>query len=71
MKVKVPFGFDSVGYIEVEATNREEAFAKAREVIDDSAPSKLMLLADPLWDTVDTDDEGLILDENGNVVMDY
>jgi hypothetical protein len=25
MKVKVPFGFDSVGYIEVEASDREDA----------------------------------------------
>ena len=71
MKVYVPFGFDSVGRIEVEASNREEAFAKAREAIDNSNLSELLLLADPLYDSVDTDDEGLILDEDGYVVMDY
>lgn len=71
MKVRVPFGFDSVGYIKVEATNREEAFAKARDVIDNSDLDELTLLAVPLWETVDADDEGLILDENGNVVMDH
>ena len=71
MKVYVPFGFDSVGHVEVEASNREEAFAKAREVIDNSNLSELLLLADPLYDSVDTDDEGLILDEDGYVVMDY
>lgn len=71
MKVKVPFGFDSVGYIEVEATNREDAFAKARDILAESDLSECESMAEPLWDTIDADDEGLILDENGKIVMDY
>ena len=71
MKVYVPFGFDSVGRIEVEASNREEAFAKAREVIDNSNLSELLLLAGSLYDSVATDDEGEILNENGEIVMSY
>ena len=71
MKVKVPFVFDSVGYIEVEATDREDAFAKARDILAESDLSEYVSMAEPLWDSVDADDEGLILDENGNIVMDY
>lgn len=70
MKVQVPFGFDSVGHIEVEASNREEAFEKAREIIAEADLSELVSMAEPLWGSVDTDDEGLILDEDGNIVMD-
>ena len=71
MKVKVPFGFDSVGHIEVEASNREEAFAKARDILAESDLSEYVSMAEPLWDSVDADDEGLILDENGEIVMNY
>lgn len=71
MKVKVPSGFDSVGYIEVEATDREDAFAKARDILAESDLSECESMAEPLWDTIDVDDEGLILDENGKIVMDY
>ena len=70
MKVNVPFGFDSVGRIEVEAASREEAFEKAREIIAEADLSELVNIAEPLWDSVATDDDGLILDEDGNIVMD-
>lgn len=71
MKVKVPFGFDSVGYIEVEATDREDAFAKARDILAESDLSEYVSMAEPLWDSIDADDEGLILNENGEIVMSY
>ena len=71
MKVKVPFGFDSVDYIEVEATDREDAFAKARDILAESDLSECVSMAEPLWDSVDADDEGEILNENGEIVMSY
>ena len=71
MKVKVPFGFDSVGYIEVKATDRKDAFAKARDILAESDLSEYVSMAEPLWDSVDADDEGLILNENGEIVLSY
>ena len=71
MKVQVPFGFDSVGYIEVEATDRKDAFAKARDILAESDLSEYVSMAEPLWDSIDADDEGLILNENGEIVMSY
>ncbi len=64
MKVKVPFGFDSVGYIEVEASDREDAFAKARDILAESDLSECVSMAEPLWDSVDWVEESAMIDYN-------
>lgn len=68
MKLYVPFAYQKYGRIEVEANSREEAIHKAEKVLEDMNVSDMEALGDYLQDSEDIDKDGLVLDENGNII---
>lgn len=67
-KMYVPFSYERYGRIEVEADSREEAIEKARQKLDNMCASDMDAMSDYLVDSEEIDDEGIILDENNNIV---
>ena len=68
MKMHVPFAYQKYGRIEVEADSREEAINKAEKLLEDMSVSDMESLSDYLQNSEEIDEEGLVLDENDNII---
>lgn len=68
MKMYVPFYYEKHGRIEVEASNIEEAQEKAQAILDEMSWKDCGRLAECVEDSAVIDYDGLIYDENHNVV---
>ena len=70
MKMYVPFAYEKYGRIEVDADSKEKALKKAEELLDCMSVSDMEALSDYLQGRQQLDDEGIVLDENGNILDD-
>ena len=70
MKMYVPFAYEKYGRIEVDADSKEKALKKAEELLDRMSVSDMEALSDYLQGSQEIDDEGIVLDENGNILDD-
>ena len=68
MKMDVPFYYEKRGRIEVEASNIEEAQEKAQAILDEMSWKDCGRLAECVEDSAVIDYDGLIYDENHNVL---
>lgn len=69
----VPVGYEMYGRIPVhteEGTSRDELFNKAREILSNCSIKFLEENCSYLENSEETDEDGYIEDENGNVVED-
>ena len=67
----VPFAFQMCGRIRVDkadATNVSEAMEKAEEALERMSVTDMVALADYLRDSEEIDYDGVVIDEDGNVV---
>lgn len=65
---RIPFAYERYGRIPVEADSPEEAMEIAREALEKMSVSDMEELSGYLEDSESIDEEGIILDENGNTV---
>ena len=70
MKMYMPFAYEKYGRIEVDADSKEKALKKAEELLDRMSVSDMEALSDYLQGSQEIDDEGIVLDENGNILDD-
>ena len=70
MKMYVPFAYEKYGRIEVDADSKEKALKRAEELLDRMSVSDMEALSDYLQGSQEIDDEGIVLDENGNILDD-
>ena len=68
MKMYVPFYYEKMGRIEVEANSVKEAQEKAQDILDEMSWKDCGRLADCVDDSAQIDYDGIILDENYNIV---
>lgn len=68
MKMYVPFCYKKLGRIEVEATSIREAQEKAQDILDEMSWKDCGRLAECVDDSAQIDYEGIVLDENSNIV---
>ena len=68
MKMYVPFYYEKSGRIEVDADSVREAQEKAQEILDEMSWKDCGRLAECVYDSAQIDYEGIILDENQNIV---
>lgn len=68
MKMYVPFFYEKGGRIEVEANSIDEAQRKAQEILDEMSWKDCGRLAECIEDSAQIDYDGIILDENQNIV---
>lgn len=68
MLYRIPYAFEMYGRIEVEANSLDEAIKKADDELVVMELADLIANADYLEDSLERDEEGLILDDNGNIV---
>lgn len=68
MKMYVPFCYEKMGRIEVEANSVEEARGKAQDILDEMSWKDCGRLAECVDDSAQIDYDGIILDENQNIV---
>lgn len=68
MLYRIPYAFEMYGRIEVEANSLDEAIKKADDELIVMEMTDLIANADYLEDSLERDEEGLILDDNGNIV---
>ena len=68
MKMYVPFCYEKMGRIEVEANSVREAQEKAQDILDEMLWKDCGRLAECVDDSAQIDYDGIILDENQNIV---
>ena len=68
MKMYVPFYYEKMGRIEVEADSVKEAQEKAQDILDEMSWKDCGRLAECVDDSAQIDYDGIILDENQNIV---
>ena len=68
MIYRIPYAFEMYGRIEVEADSLEKAIRKADNQLAYMPVVDLVANADYLEDSLELDEEGVVLDENGNIV---
>lgn len=68
MKMYVPFYYEKTGRIEVEADSVKEAQEKAQDILDEMSWKDCGRLAECVDDSAQIDYDGIILDENQNIV---
>ena len=68
MIYNVPFAYEMYGRIPVEAKSLPEAFDKAKDQIKRMSATEMATQAEYLLDSEEIDEEGLVIDENGNIV---
>ena len=68
MKMYVPFYYEKSGRIEVEAASIREAQEKAQDILDEMSWKDCGRLAECVDDSAQIDYEGIVLDENSNIV---
>lgn len=68
MKMYVPFYYEKMGRIEVEADSVREAQEKAQNVLDEMSWKDCGRLAECVDDSAQIDYDGIILDGNQNIV---
>jgi hypothetical protein len=68
MIYRIPYAFEMYGRIEVEANSLDEAYKKADDELINMSTTDLVANADYLEDSLEVDEEGLVLDKNGNIV---
>lgn len=68
MIYRIPYAFQMYGRIEVEADSLEKAIRKADNELVNMSVVDLVANADYLEDSLEIDEEGLVLDKNGNIV---
>ena len=68
MKMYVPFCYEKMGRIEVEANSVREAQGKAQDILDEMSWKDCGRLAECVDDSAQIDYDGIILDENQNIV---
>lgn len=67
MIYRIPYAFEMYGRIEVEAESLTEAYSKADDELVNMSTVDLIENAEYLEDSLGVDEEGLVLDENGNI----
>lgn len=70
MKMYVPFYYEKCGKIEVEAGSAKEALKKAQDILDEMSWKDCGRLAECVDDSAQIDYDGIIYDENRNIVED-
>lgn len=68
MKMYVPFSYEKMGRIEVEANSIREAQEKAQDILDKMSWNDCGRLAKCVDDSAQIDYDGIIFDENQNIV---
>ena len=68
MIYRIPYAFEMYGRVEVEANSLDEAYEKADDELINMSTMDLIANADYLEDSLEVDEEGVVLDENGNIV---
>lgn len=68
MIYRIPYAFEMYGRVEVEANSLDEAYKKADDELINMSTTDLIANADYLEDSLEVDEEGVVLDENGNIV---
>ena len=68
MKMYVPFYYEKCGRIEVEANNIKEAQEKAQAILNEMSWKDCGRLAECVDDSAVIDYDGLVLDENQNII---
>ena len=68
MIYRIPYAFEMYGRVEVEANSLDEAYEKADDELINMSTTDLIANADYLEDSLEVDEEGVVLDENGNIV---
>lgn len=68
MIYRIPYAFEMYGRVEVEANSLDEAYEKADDELINMSITDLIANADYLEDSLEVDGEGIVLDENGNIV---
>ena len=68
MKYRIPYAFEMYGRIEVEADSLNEAYRKADDELVNMSVVDLVAYADYLEDSLEVDEEGIVLDDDGNIV---
>lgn len=70
MKMYVPFCYEKSGRIEVEADTIREAQEKAQNILDGMSWKDCGRLAECVDDSAQIDYDGIVLDENSNIIVD-
>lgn len=70
MKMYVPFYYEKSGRIAVDADTTDEAREKAQDILDKMSWKDCGRLAECVDDSAQIDREGVIFDENQNIVKD-
>lgn len=70
MKMYVPFYYEKSGRIAVDADTTDEAREKAQDILDKMSWKDCGRLAECVDDSAQIDREGVIFDENQNIVED-
>ena len=68
MIYRIPYAFEMYGRVEVEADSLDKAYKKATDELVNMSITDLVASADYLEDSLELDEEGLVFDENGNIV---
>lgn len=68
MKMQVPFYYEKSGRIEVEANSIKETQEKAEDILESMSWKDCGRLAECVGDSAQIDYDGIILDENQNIV---
>ena len=68
MIYNVPFAYEMYGRIPVDAKSLSDAFDKAKDQIKRMSATEMATQAEYLLDSEEIDEEGLVIDENGNIV---
>lgn len=68
MIYQVPFAYERYGRIEVEANDPSEALTVAAEKLRNMSAQEMDACSSYLEDSEEIDEEGMILDANGNVI---
>lgn len=68
MIYNVPFAYEMYGRVLVEAKSLSEAFDKAKDQIKCMSATEMAAHAEYLSDSEEIDEDGLVIDENGNIV---
>lgn len=66
----VPFYYEKSGRIAVDADTTDEARKKAQDILDEMSWKDCGRLAECIYDSAQIDYDGVILDENKNIIED-
>ena len=64
----IPYAYQMYGRIKIEADNLDEALEKAEEKIDDMSIDQLAENADYLDGSCEVDRDGIILNDDGDII---